>query len=580
VDDTSGEHEGALRAALSSLRIDQFLDELQSRLVSIVDTRHRLLEAVLAVGSDLELEQVLRRIVDAAVALVEAEYGALGVLGESGRITRFIQVGVDEKTQRRIGPFPQGRGILGLLIEKPEPIRLANLADHPASTGFPPHHPPMRTFLGVPVRVRQEVFGNLYLTEKRGGAEFDADDEAALVALAAAAGVAIENARLYEEGRRRARWLTATAEITRSLLSGMPLDEVLGQVAERARDICGADLAVILRPGAGDELVVTVAVGENGERLLGRAVPVDGSLAGLAYRDGEPSVSPDVRRDTRAAHTWAALVDAGPALCAPLGAPLGGGDAGHGVLALWRSTGAPPFRQSTVDMVGSFAAQTAVALELAERRRDAERLSVLEDRDRIGRDLHDLIIQRLFATGMALEGATRLIDSTEAAGRVMRAVDDLDETIKDIRMTIFALQSREGATADRGLRARVLSVVEEAAEQLGFAPTLHMEGLLDTRVPELHAQHVLAVLREALSNVARHARASRAEVSLWVNGDVVLRVRDDGVGIPAGGRRSGLHNLAARAEELGGGMRVQSVDGGGTELEWHAPVNIDVTSQR
>jgi len=568
---TPEDPDSILRDALSSLRLDDLLAELQARLEEVLRTRdrtHRLIEAVLAVGSHLDLQQVLQRIVEAAMELVHAHYGALGVLGQD-RLAQFVAIGIDEETRGRIGPLPQGHGILGLVIENPSPIRLSNLADHPASAGFPPHHPPMQTFLGVPVRVRDEVYGNLYLTEKHGGADFDAQDEAVVTALATAAGVAIANARLYDEGKRRERLLSATGEVTRSLLSGMSSEDVLTQVADLAQQMCGADSVAVLRMTAGDHLEVSLATGPGTDQIHGGEVPVEDSLAGLALRTRRPVVSDDVSADPRTSDRWRSHAPGGPGLFAP----MGGVTSGSGVLALWRVKGSPPFPGALVDTVAAFAAQAALALELAERRRDADRMGVLEDRDRIGRDLHDLVIQRLFATGMVLEGATRIVDSPEVHSRIVRAVDSLDETIKDIRSTIFALQTRDSGRLAPGLRARLLGVVEERGQALGFVPTLRMEGLLDTRIPDSVGGAMLATLREAISNVARHASASRVEVTASVDDEAVLRVRDDGVGISRDGRRSGLRNLATRAADLGGCLRVEALAGGGTELEWRVPID-------
>ncbi|MFD0889716.1 GAF domain-containing protein, partial [Streptosporangium algeriense] len=231
---------------LPHLRLDELLTELQSRLEAVLATRdrvHALLDAVVSVGSDLDLETVLRRIVETATHLVEASYGALGAIGEQNTLVQFIPIGLSEEEIARIEHWPHGLGLLGLLIKEPRPLRLAHISDHPESYGFPPGHPPMGSFLGVPIRVREEVFGNLYLTEKRGGGAFDEEDEAIVVALATAAGVAIENARLYEESRRREVWLQASSEVTTSLLSGADPQRVLTLIARRARQMAGADVA-------------------------------------------------------------------------------------------------------------------------------------------------------------------------------------------------------------------------------------------------------------------------------------------------------------------------------------------------
>ncbi|MEU6809969.1 GAF domain-containing protein [Streptomyces sp. NPDC046831] len=562
------------RIRLPQLRLDELLEELQARLDAARGTRdrvHSLLEAVLFVGRELDLEQALSGVVEAAAVLVDAQYAALGVIGPDGRrLSAFHTIGVDEDRIARIGPYPEGHGILGELIRHPEPLRLAKISEHPASYGFPAHHPPMNTFLGVPIRVRDQVFGNLYLTEKRGGAQFDEDDEAVLSTLAVAAGVAIDNARLYEESRLRERWLRANAEITHSLMSGAAQGEVLGLIAERARENTGAALAAVATPMKGTgALTVELALGDQADGLRGLVLPPEGSLIGQAFTGGVPASTPDVARGEDNSAGPPRFAGLGPAVAVPIGS----GDGVRGVVLLVREAGGREFSGKEMEPLQVFAAQAAVAMELAERRQDAQQIALLEDRDRIARDLHDLAIQRLFATGMTLQSAGRLIEHTEASERVLRAVDDLDETIRIIRSTIFGLRSREDGTAP-GLRARAVRVVGEATPVLGLAPSVRMEGLLDTHVSCETAGHVVAVLSESLANIAQHARAGRAEVVLETDGrQVRLTVTDDGVGIPAGGRRSGLRNMAERARKLGGDMEITTPDGGGTRLVWHAPVD-------
>ncbi|MER6347871.1 sensor histidine kinase [Streptomyces sp. NPDC001595] len=569
----SSAESGKARIRLPQLRLDELLEEVQARLDAARGTRdrvHSLLEAVLSVGRELDLEQVLRSIVEAAAVLVDARYAALGVIGPDGRrLSDFHTVGVTDEEITRIGNFPEGHGILGELIRHPEPLRLAKLSEHAASYGFPPHHPPMHTFLGVPIRVRDQVFGNLYLTEKRGGARFDEEDESVLSTLAVAAGVAIDNARLYEESRLRERWLRASAEITHSIMSGSGRGEVLGLIAERARDITGAALAVVAVPteGAGS-LTVELALGQEAQAHRGLVLPVDASLIGRAFATGATLTSPDIAQDDRVSSGPPRFAGLGPAVAVPIGS----GEGVRGVVLLVRERGQSVYAGQQTEPLQSFAGQAAVAMELAERRRDAERIAVLQDRDRIARDLHDLAIQRLFATGMTLQSAGRFIEHPGAAERVSRAVDDLDETIKIIRSTIFGLRSRETG-AGTGLRARAARVAGEAAPVLGFAPSLRMEGLLDTQVPKETADHVVAVLSEALTNVARHARAGRADVVLETDGgELRLEVSDNGVGIPAEGRRSGLRNMAERATQLGGDLTWTTPPGGGTRLVWRVPV--------
>ncbi len=564
-------HEARVR--LPQLRLDELLEELQARLDAARGTRdrvHSLLEAVLSVGRELDLEQALRSIVEAAAALVDAEYAALGVIGPDGkRLSAFHTVGVDAEQIARIGPYPEGHGILGELIRHPEPLRLTKLSDHPASYGFPAHHPPMNTFLGVPIRVRDHIFGNLYLTEKRGGQQFDEDDESVLATLAVAAGVAIDNARLYEESRLRERWLQVNAEITHTLMSGADQGGVLALIAERAREITASALSVVAMPVSGtDNLAVELAIGQEADACRGIVLPTEGTLIGQAFLQRAPVSSSDVSCDSRVSAGPPRFEGLGPAVAVPIGT----GDEARGVVLLVRQSGGREFSEKETEPLQVFAAQAAVAMELAERRADAEQITLLEDRDRIARDLHDLAIQRLFATGMTLQSAGRRVQDAMASERILRAVDDLDETIKIIRSTIFGLRSRDD-DAVPGLRSRAVRAIGEAAPLLGFAPSVRMEGLLDTHVPAQTADHVMAVLTESLTNVARHAGADRTDVVLETDGKQVrLTVTDNGVGIPDGGRRSGLTNMAERARKLGGDLELESPGGKGTRLVWHAPL--------
>ncbi len=508
----------------------------------------RLLDAVLAVGSGLELQVVLRRIVEVAVSLVDAQYGALGVVDSSGAgLSQFITVGIDDATIATIGPPPTGHGVLGELIRDPRPLMLSDLADHPASSGFPPHHPAMRTFLGVPVRVGQVVFGNLYLTEKRGPSGFTDEDQRVVVALAVAAGIAVQNAHLYDESRRRAAWMEAGREISTSLLSGTEREDVIALVVERARELLDADVAFVAMVGS-DGLLLEASSGHGTPELL--------HLLSAPLAEVQATGTPlDVTTDDLS----------GTAV------PLGPQDhKGQGVLVvLWSQR---PDSWVTTALTG-FAAQAAVALELAERRREGERFAIVEDRDRIGRALHDLVIQRLFAAGMQLQSAVRLIeqDPAEASARVNRAVDELDGTIRELRSTIYGLQAPvEGRPS---LRAQLLMVMDAGTAQLGFAPTLRLDGLLDTLATPEIAAHALATLREALSNVARHAKASRVEVLVSVHGSTLqVQVEDDGIGMAADVARSGLDNLATRAEQLGGQLRITPGAASGTRLLWQVPV--------
>jgi signal transduction histidine kinase len=432
----------------------------------------------------------------------------------------------------------------------------------------------MVSFVGVPVRVRDRVFGNLYLTEKRGGGEFTEDDEAMLTALGAAAGVAVENARLYEEARRQQHWLRASSELTIALLSGAPADTVLADLTRQALDLSGADLVTLALPDdEGGRLTLEYAEGDRAAEARGLVVPAGQSLSGQVLTTGATVTVEDFATDPRTADvTRLPMGHIGHAALFPLGTP------GHvrGVLTVGRAQGRPPLPPDAVSVVAAFAAQAAVALELADRRADAERLSVFEDRDRIARDLHDLVIQRLYATGMSLEGTMPMISRPEVADRVRNAVDAMDDTIRDIRATIFALQSR-GRVREPRLRAEIVALADEMTEMLGFAPALRLSSGLDSQGTGELSEQVLAVLREALSNAARHSGATRVDVTVDADagGLLTVTVRDNGHGMRPGARRSGLANMADRAVNLGGRLRIAPADGGGTELEWQVPVPPD-----
>ncbi|MET8765695.1 GAF domain-containing sensor histidine kinase [Streptomyces sp. NPDC004658] len=557
------------------LRLDVLLDDLQQQVAQVRGARdrvHTLLDAVLAVGSDLDLEVVLRSIVESAVTLVDAQYGALGVVGEEGTIKQFLTVGMDEETIARIGHYPRGEGILGLLIRHPEPLRMRNLADHSASVGFPDGHPPMTSFLGAPVRVRDQVFGNLYLTNKKSGTEFDTDDEAVLRTLAAAAGVAIDNARLYDDAHRRQRWLAASNELTRSLLSGAEPAAVLESFTATVREMADADLVTLAVPvGSRGELVIEAACGAHAEDVRGLVLSAT-TLAAKVYTSGETITSDALSADPRSEGGSASVVELGPAFFVPLGTQ----EHVRGVLQVANVPGGPLFTDAVIDMMTGFGNQAALALDVAEHRRDSERMVVLNDRDRIARDLHDLVIQRLFAGALSLQSTLgRVSDRPQVSERIQRVVDDLDDTIKIIRSTIYALRERDQSGRRGGLRAQLVTATERATESLGFAPALRMTGLLDTAVSAEQTEQLLAVLGEALSNAARHAYASSVDIGVEVTDTALrLRVADNGRGIdPAVTRRSGLANLRRRAEEMGGAFSLSSNQPSGTIVEWVVPLS-------
>ena len=562
--DDAGDGTGEISGILAGLRLDHLIAEVQERLAEIASTRRRtqrLLDAVLGVAAGLELDTTLQRIVQSAVDLVDARYGALGVLAPDGSIARFIDVGLDEATRTALGRPPEGRGLLGQLIADPRPLRLQDLSTHPASVGFPPHHPPMRSFIGVPVRVRDAVYGNLYLTEKRTGTEFTADDELILMALAAAAGIAVQNADLFEQGLLRQQWLEALAEIRGEVLAGTGEADTLALIARRSLELSRAD-GTLLALGPDHD------GGFREGATAGRPPLVGGPENALLHRAVElrQPVLADVS-ETAVSGDGAS----GPVVAVPMGAMA----RVSGVLVARRAPGDPPFRPSEVPLLVSFAEQAALALELEEKQRTQREVAVLADRDRIARDLHDHVIQRLFAVGLTLQGSLRRLGHDPAGGgvreQVEQAVGELDRTVRDIRTSIFDLHTAD--QEEGGLRRQLLDAVAHATAASGIDATVDTAGPIDTVVPAQVAVHLMAVEREAVSNAVRHSGASTLHVSVDAGQELTVEVTDDGCGIAPTGRRGGLRNLADRAAELGGTSVAESVATGGTRLRWRVPLD-------
>ncbi len=549
------------------------IDDSDSKQQQMVTSAERtrmdaLVEAVLGVATGLELDATLRHIVEAATRLVGAKYGALGILDNQGMLGQFLHTGVDVGTAERIGALPTGHGVLGVVIEERSPLRLHNLSEHPSSTGFPPHHPPMTTFLGVPVRARGAVFGRLYLTEKTDGQPFSHDDEVVVSALAAAAGIAIDNARLYDEVRRRQRWLEASGEVTVLLLDDSEPIEALRLIANRAMELTAADYTLVAvpavvsdDPAAVTSLTVAVCVGMGADTVIGRTIPLTGTTTGAVFTDQVPR-----NVDTLALDLAAGLgIDFGPALALPLGS--GGSIAG--VLLAVRSAGGAFFDESQLEVGASFADQAALALQYAESQTARRRLEVEADRDRIGRDLHDHVIQRLFAIGLSLQTTQRRSTSPETRDRLTDHIDQLQDIIYEIRAAIFELHTDGAGTPKlRGIVARAL---DELTADAALRVTIRMAGPVDD-LPAALVEQAEAVVREAVSNTVRHAQGNQLMVTISADEDLVVNVIDDGVGIPAIVARSGLHNLAQRAAALGGSFRIGSPAGGGTDLLWSVPL--------
>jgi signal transduction histidine kinase len=524
-----------------------------------------LLEANRTIVADLDLAVVLRRIVESAVHLVGADYGALGVVGPDGTLEEFVHVGMDEETAAQIGHLPEGLGLLGLVIEKQQSIRADDVRSHEGAVGFPEGHPPMRSFLGVPVRVREAAYGNLYLTRTEVDPFTDQDEEL-VQALAATAGVAVQNARLFEEARLRHEWLAASTEVTRRVLAG---DEAaLRLVARSVHALADSDLTTVVLP-VDEELLVAVAEGQDSAGFQDARYAASGTLSEYVLRTGKPVRLVDAE-DTASVEDrtiyLSGQVRVGPVMVLPL---LGREEV-RGTLVAMRSPGRRPYTEVDAEMATTFANHAAIALELAEARRDQQRVLLLEDRARIARDLHDHVIQQVFAAGLVVQATASSVTDPTAVKALQEVVDHLDDAIKQIRVSIFQLEP----PVPGGLRAAVMDVILELQPVLGFAPRADLDGPLDSVATADLVRDVTAVVREGLSNVARHSSATKAQLSVFATTKrLTVTISDDGTGIVEASRRSGLENMRRRAENRNGSMAIAEVpDLGGTTVVWTVPI--------
>jgi signal transduction histidine kinase len=556
------------------LSIERLMAQLVDQAGRVLSAQHRLqrlLDANRAIVRELSLPAVLRQIAQSARETAGAQYAALGVIGSDGLLEEFIHVGMDDITVAAIGDLPKGRGLLGTLIEHPEPIRLPHITDDSRSSGFPVGHPPMTTFLGVPIRNRDRVFGNLYLTNRRDGNDFTAEDEELISALAATASIAIENARLYEESRQRQEWLRASGEISRNLLLSDDSEiDTLRRIAVSVKRLAAADVVSVVLPllRGESELEVVTAVGVGQEDLTGLRYPLADSIAWRAMQEGRGLIAQDADRQSG---VFLHLRHAVP-VTQVMAVPLIGESGARGALIAGRISRHITFTAADLDMAETFAGQATIALELADARAAQQHLAALEDRDRIGRDLHDHVIQRLFAVGLGLQSTAGRANEPAIRARLAQAVEELDETISQIRTTIFDLHD---AIPDNRLRSRVKAVVEELEPVLGVHLQLAWFGPLDTLVDSSLITDVEAVVREAMTNVARHAQASTLRVTINADTDrLTVDVSDDGVGIGDSARRSGLANLKNRAHSRGGTLTLENQEQGGLRLQWSIPLSI------
>ncbi|WP_295695791.1 GAF domain-containing sensor histidine kinase [Lapillicoccus sp.] len=563
---------------IGGLDLEDLLDELRARASVARRSQVRmsdLLDAVVAVSADLDLAEVLTRIVASATSLVDARYGALGVLStDSEHLVEFVTHGISAEQHELIGDLPRGHGILGLLIREPEPRRLADISKHPDSYGFPPNHPPMHTFLGVPIRIRDEVYGNLYMADKHGGGEFTAEDESVLVALAAAAGVAIDNARLYDLGRRQQEWIEAVGEVSQMLLEREDEYAATTLMAEHARRLSTGSCAILALADELNTLVVREVchVGTTPDEVRGSTAYVGttftGALWDTARRIRQPTILLDADEATAGLREDVRRV-AGVVGDSPLAVlPLAPGRGDLGVLVVTWDPLAEVIPDDSRQALTEYAQQAGLALLAGRAHRDRARMVLVDDRDRIARDMHDHVIQRLFATGLSLQAAARMTDHPMVASRLDEAVDALDAAIKEIRHAIFELHQPVVAKSPDD---ELMGLVASFSDGLGFEARMSLEGSMAALSGSLRSD-VLAVVREGLSNVSRHAAAGQAGVSVEIGSLVTVDVYDDGLGCDPSQAASGLVNLRERAVAASGDFTIRPVEPTGTRLRWRAPV--------
>ncbi|MDN5963393.1 MAG: GAF domain-containing protein [Actinomyces sp.] len=549
----------------------------------------RLLEAALDLTSNLHLRPALQRFVDQACRLTGARYGALSVLDNWGDTTMFIQHGFSREQIERMGNPPLGHG---LIAEIPtEGALIINDVRHSenAAITLPQGHQEIENFLGAPVTVHEQVYGRLYLTDKFGG--FGQTDAEVVTSLAAAAGVAVENAELFAQARNRERWIAASQKLTTTMLEGADEEEALVLIAQTVRDVADADTAIIVLPSVGDVYAGEITDGYHADRLLGVVFPPEGRALSVLAEGTGMIVDSMARAQTMRVPE---LAEFGPALYAPLRSR----GQSSGVLVLLRRQGSAEFASSDLPLAESLASQATLALELASARHAEDVANLLDERDRIGRDLHDFAIQQLFGAGMQLDATKQKVASGELdAQGIIASLDDslasVDEAVRQIRAIVHNLREPDQSV---GLVERLRREASLSRNFLGFAPSLvirvdgeainavedqeasqteQVEGRIDPDISD----DVVAVVREGLSNIARHAHATAGRVIVDVNGheqhgEVCVRVADDGHGIdPNRTRNSGLGNLQARARRHGGTFTFGvGLEGRGTEITWRVPL--------
>lgn len=545
---------------MTSLEAGPHLTALRSR-------DHERLRSIIndvLLGADaLSLAESLTELAETACKVIGCEYAVVLVLDEAGDPVYFLPVGVAEGTAARIGCQPTGAGLLGVVVDEGRILRVPDIAVERGYAGLPAHHPPIKELLGVPLRAAGRVTGGLFLSAHLESVPFSVDDEQAAQVIATAAGFLLDRSRAAEETERKKRWLTSSTELTRELLAGVHTDP-MQVLVERVVHVADADLAVVLMPSVdGRSVVATSAAGERAEWMRHRIMEREGSVTDAVIASGKPTIVADLSASGR--HS---VLTNEVGVNSALLVPMSGAAAKCGTLALFRYPNRRPFTETEVEMASTFAAQMVLALELADAHADRERAALLAERERIARDLHDNVIQQLFAVGMSLQSIAGRVKG-QPGERLQSAVDDLDGTIMQIRSTIYRLTGP--VFSSDTMRSRVENLIAELEPMLGFTVDLEIRGPIDFGVADPVSADLMAVLRETVTNTARHAGATRLTVRLVVDDSgLTLTVADDGRGMSGATRRSGLSNLRARAIQHGGTMTLDTGNHG-TTITWSVP---------
>lgn len=539
--------------------------------VSLARDLRALSQAGIALSSELSLQAVLQKVVDIARAQVDARYAAMSVLDDRGVLRQFLYAGITEEERERIGATPQGKGLLGVLLRQNQALRLSDVESDPRSVGFPPNHPRMKSLLGVPVVYRDRIIGNLYLADKQDGTDFTDWDEEIVLLFAAQAAIAIHNAELYEEANRRAEEWKALFELGRDITASPDVQRLLQSTVSRARDLLKTDVSVIMLLTAdGRNLQVAAHEGLRTEAMAHLRLLSEHGLQGYALETMKPVIVEDYYKDQRLRHRPARLV-AEEGLVSQICVPLVGKGGALGTLTVGNRA-KTHFPERSAELLEAFANWTGVAIEASRLYEKLESLARLEERERIGMDLHDGVIQSIYAVGLGLEDVLYRIGKEppdETRADVEKAMDDLTKVIKDIRSYIFELRPRVSEVSD--LPEAIRQLVQDIQVNALIDADLKFTGRLDGMLDRKQALALFHIAQEALNNVHKHSRATNVRVILAADDrSVSLEVSDNGVGFKMGSgggyEKHGLRNMRDRARSVGGELEVESRPGEGTAV--------------